>query len=77
LVLLTFTGCGKMVITDGEDPERLDEIAGISGQGDTAGTIVELESYLKTFPQDGLAWTICSGTRTSDEERLDQAQIGL
>ncbi|MBW3599649.1 MAG: tetratricopeptide repeat protein [Planctomycetes bacterium] len=72
-MLLLFTGCEGPSNIGKKDRLRLDRIATIYEEGDTARAIIELENYLSTFPGDELAWTIL-GHAYQDNGRIDEAQ---
>lgn len=74
LMLLMFIGCDNSIIQSPDDAERLDLIAAIYEKGDMDRAVIELESYLKTYPNDSLAWVIL-GNAHSTKERVDEAQL--
>ena len=74
LMLLIFTGCDKSIIQSPDDAERLDLIAAIYEKGDMDRAVIELEAYLKSYPNDSLAWVIL-GNAHSTKERVDEAQL--
>ena len=73
LALLLCAGCDGLSSNSEGNSRRLDRIAAIYAEGNTATTIPLLVDYLKTYPRDGLAWTIL-GHAYNDEDRIEDAQ---
>lgn len=72
VLLLLAVGCQLGSRTS--NPARLNRIAGVYDKGDTKAAIDQLNSYVKDFPKDDLAWTIL-GHACEDEGRDAEARV--
>lgn len=69
-VVLLVAGCQQT-----SDPARLERIAAVLARGDSAGAIAQLQSYVASYPEDDIAWSILGNAhlRADQDEQAEVA----